>query len=302
LEAIHLTPNSVLTDRGLVIDGAPQSLGHRDAFFTVARSTGAMVASVLAQVFPLHVAAPGPDGTAVPATLPAWDDYSQRLLMIPRLPADSTQRIVIGQILVQWCAAAKVAAILGDLDVVKSPEFQVVRYLADAGADALAHTAQSWDEHLDWEAWSRSPDALLAQLTGDGERPRPQRHTVRTVVPWPALLGADLGDESRQRELIAKHSTDIHCLANTTLCRMLGHVIRVELNTGLVEKFQDCCVSVADGAVAECAFTWGVEGKSYLVRAHCSPAKSGNHYAFRVLASHQEMSDLTSLHSLKSAS
>jgi hypothetical protein len=281
MESLRISPNTVLTRNGLEVNGEPRLLGHRDAFVMVARVTGAMVATILERVFPVTTAAPLPSGAAVTTTVSAWEDYSQQLLTLSRLPADSDDIPVLGQVLVQWCIAAEVAAVVGDMDIVHEPEFLVVRYLAEHGAAALAHTTQSWHAYLDWLAWSQTPAAAVSQLTGEGERRRPIVHSPRMATPWPGLLGANLGDASRLPEQVSRHATDIIVTGETTICEILGRAIRVPTDFGLVDRFNSAVAG--DASARECSFNWEVAGKRYLVRAQRSPAPCASRYVFRLL-------------------
>jgi len=278
---LRISPNTVLTKRGLEVSGTLRQLGHRDAFVMVARATGASVATVLERVFPNTRAAPLPTGAAEPTSVPAWVDYSGQLHALAPLAGDSDDILVRGQVLVQWCIAAHVAAVVGNLDVAREPEFLAVEYLAQQGAASLAHTPQSWQNHLDWLAWSKTPAALHAQLTGEGDRPRSQPTALRITTPWPELLGADLGGPARLLENISRHSADIIVAGESTTCRMLGHSVRISSDLGLVERFN--AESVKAPGTALCGFDWEVGGVQYFVRAQRSQLRNAECYVFRLL-------------------
>lgn len=72
---MNISPNAVLKDGALIINGQQQDLRHVDDLITFAVNTVVAVCSVLDAVFPSAVAVPRGE-EAHSSTRSAWRDYS----------------------------------------------------------------------------------------------------------------------------------------------------------------------------------------------------------------------------------
>lgn len=295
--SFQVSPNSVLTNKGLRVQSRHQDLRHRRDFGTFAFACGAAVADVLAQLFPTAVAVPLPDGHVRPSGESSWSHYSRTLISLHVSDLDSPEFIEHGKVLMQWCVAAVAAARVLRHPVTLEAEFMAVEYLAMHGGEALACSISEWDAYLEWVQAGPSSQSLSNLQDGAGPSPRPQ--PIRVTAPWPTALGASLGSSPSVDEGVFQYACEIYGSKQGTWASDGVNCLKVELCIDLRERL-DAEVAPEAGPVPGHGMQVTVGAKTYQIRAsRVEPLPGEFLYNFRLLPN--TMPDLTSLMAVQNA-
>lgn len=278
----RVSPNSVITPTGLLVNGGLQPLRHREDFLAVAFASGAAVSDVLAALFPDATAIPLADGTVQPSTEESWSHYSRNLISLKASDLDSRQFGEYGKTLLQWCVAAEATARMLSHPILGTAEFLPVEYLAHNGGASLACSVEDWAAHLVWLKYSNSRQGFQDSMEGETRRDfRPPALTV--LSPWPCALGAKLGEGATGDAQVLGYAGDILSDQSAYWIRTGTGRITVQLQVPLREQF-DALAGDRTDPVIQLPMTVAVGGKEFFIRASRERRASGkSYYCFRVL-------------------